>query len=721
MMRDIRSRRREILFLALILLPGVFFRVFHLGSIFLNEDEPFHQVRLSLQSLPFVLAHNNGPFFSILVHFLLPLGRLEIMARIVSAACGILSIGLIFVVGKALFSKAEGLIAAVFVSFSHLLIFYSQQSRSYALLAALSLGSFFFFFRAVRDNRPLDWGLYGLTTCLNIYTHVVALLILPSLGLYLAYLWLEKRRKRQGATDGRPRKKVIARFVLSTVTAGLVAFVLYLPSAWIRDFLEGSLRRSIARPSDAVRVSLSQIHEILRFQISAGGSLLYILVLGLAIAGFIASIKRKRPEAMLCLLYFAVPWIIFLAGETRENTLHSLYRYLIFLLPPIYLLAAKGITALTALLNSAFFHGRPTHPAFLSRLVLVMVVGAIAASSFGSIRWYYVDYWRQGSYAFDRATRAFLSEHAKRDAMIYVDDFPASSATIMLDPLAKDLKPEEIEFVAREDYQAPPGSGVAMIYRLGWSYFEGNVASHKLELWAVTPATDDKLRFLREPGTTAPGMEVFDLGRSILLFLRKDEESLAQKMGRLADVLLVMPEKDPVIRRQRCLLAAKAFFMTREAEDGIRAVDSFRAIPMSPSRPARTREAWPDRALGALFGLDSNKLEAIYEQRSLAEIQHVAFLHANNLLSAGRLDGAHRAYSAVLGLGRDYDSRILDKFGVLFERLEEAGLLREAREVCREALERDPYRKDFSARLAEVEKMLEDENKRKKVGEVSPS
>ena len=121
----------------------MFFRLFHLGSIFFSDDEPFHQVRLSFQPLQFVLTNNNSPLFSILVHALLPLGRLEIMARIVSAASGIFTIWLTYILGRGLFSRAEGRIAALFVSFSHLLIFYSQHSRGYALLTALSLGSLF--------------------------------------------------------------------------------------------------------------------------------------------------------------------------------------------------------------------------------------------------------------------------------------------------------------------------------------------------------------------------------------------------------------------------------------------------------------------------------------------------------------------------------------------------------------------------------------------------
>ena len=458
----------------------------------------------------------------------------------------------------------------------------------------------------------------------------------------------------------------------------------------------------------------------MRFQLSAGSTVFCFLILGLAAFGAAASIAQKRRGAWLCPIYIAVPWMIFLAGETRENTLHSLYRYLMFLLPPIFLLAARGAVVAGAGLGSVFFPGKRARGAVLSKAITGILVAAVTVGGFNAIRWYSTDYWRQGSFELGRAARALLNGRAARDAMLYLDVFPVSSATIMLDPLAKDLKPEEIEFVVREDYEAAGTRHKAMIYSLGWSYFEGNAASRKIELWALIPGTESKLSFLRTEAEKSSGIEVFDLDGRVLLHFPKSEESLAQKMARLADLLLALPESDPVIRRQRWLLAAKAFFMTREADDGIRAVDAFRAIPVGPGGSSERKESWLDRVLGFLWGLDSDRLRTICERRSLGEVRHVALGHANNLVSAGRLDAAFRAYKAVLTLGDACDSRVLDRLLLLSERYQQAGRISDAAEVCREGLRCDPARPDFSKRLAALDKILDSAPGSKRRAGISP-
>ncbi|MCK4494842.1 MAG: hypothetical protein KAU91_00710, partial [Candidatus Aminicenantes bacterium] len=79
--------------LVILLLVGGFLRFYNLGNIILYWDEPLHCIRIANQSFPFVIAHNDGSaFFTLLVHFLLPLGKTEVMARLPSAVFGLLAI-----------------------------------------------------------------------------------------------------------------------------------------------------------------------------------------------------------------------------------------------------------------------------------------------------------------------------------------------------------------------------------------------------------------------------------------------------------------------------------------------------------------------------------------------------------------------------------------------------------------------------------------------------
>lgn len=220
-----------------------------------------------------------------------------------------------------------------------------------------------------------------------------------------------------------------------------------------------------------------------------------------------------------------------------------------------------------------------------------------------------------------------------------------------------------------------------MMYRLGWSYFEAGVASRKIELWAVTPRDPNIVRLPRLAISKADNVEIFDIKKNTVLHFKKNEDSLAQHMTVLADVLIALPSQNPVLLRQRHLFAAKAFFMTREVIDGCRELEAFEKILADvPDNPKESRGS-VNSFLGGIWGLDLRKLRTIYEQRSLLEIQHLVYVYGNNLLAADRYDDAVRAYVQVLKLGKDYDSRVLDKFARLAGLYEKAGDFSKSMEI----------------------------------------
>jgi len=110
-----KKRDHYLVFLSLIFVLGVLLRLLGLSSTILYWDEPLHCIRIAAQSLPFVLAHNDGSaFFALLVHLLIPLGKLEIMARFPSVLFGAATILTSYGLGKEIFSKKEGLLESFF-------------------------------------------------------------------------------------------------------------------------------------------------------------------------------------------------------------------------------------------------------------------------------------------------------------------------------------------------------------------------------------------------------------------------------------------------------------------------------------------------------------------------------------------------------------------------------------------------------------------------------
>ncbi len=681
-----------------ILIPGIFFRVFHLGTLFFSGDEPLHQIRISYQSLSFVLANNNGPFFSLLVHFLLPLGRMEIMSRLVSMVSGVLIILVAYKLGKMLFSKTEGLIAALFVGCSQLLVFYSQHSRSYSLFTLLAMTSLVFFLRAVRDGRTRDWAWFAVGTTLTIYTQIIGVIILPAYAVYMGARWMERRRASPKILPGLPAHRELRSFVLWTTGSVVLAAGLLLPCAWVKGMFIGSLQRGMGAPSAGAKITLAFINRTLRFQIAPTSTILYLFTMALLLAGLIFLFRKSRSASLFLFAYICLPWLIFIVSGPRETTIHSLYRYLMFVLPPVFLLAARGLVMLSAFVSAALFKGRPA--GFARRLILWPAALIMAAGYFSGLGdYYFQDYWRQGSFGWDRTVVRYIQENARRDAIVYLDYYPVSSATLILNPVARDIGPEDVSIPVRENYVRPVESRDIILHVEEWNFFEIYVASRKIEVWAVTPRDPASLDALRAAMAGIPDAEMIELGGNVVLHFKKNAEAGAEKLAALAEVLLGLPQKDAVLLRQRRLLAAKMFFMTREASEGIREIEAFRSVSPGPAEDARHSGGWIERNLGRLLGFPPAKLRELYETRALSEIQHVAYLHGNNLLATGRLDEAMKVYGEVLSIGSAFDEKVLSRLTGAADAYEKAGDPAKALSVWELARRYAPARGDLSARI----------------------
>ena len=81
-----------------------------------------------------------------------PFGTSEVGVRTLSALLGTAAIPLAFALGRQLVSQRAGLVAAALTAFSPLLVWYSQEARSYALLVPMSGLTILLFQRAV-DER----------------------------------------------------------------------------------------------------------------------------------------------------------------------------------------------------------------------------------------------------------------------------------------------------------------------------------------------------------------------------------------------------------------------------------------------------------------------------------------------------------------------------------------------------------------------------------------
>jgi len=105
--------------------------------------------------------------------------------RSLSAFAGVVAIPVAYATGCRLISKRVGVIAAGLTACSPLLIWYSQEARSYSLLVALSAASLLALAYALERPTPLTLGCWVLAGGLTLATHYDGVLVIVPEALWL--------------------------------------------------------------------------------------------------------------------------------------------------------------------------------------------------------------------------------------------------------------------------------------------------------------------------------------------------------------------------------------------------------------------------------------------------------------------------------------------------------------------------------------------------------
>ena len=139
----------------------------------------------------------NGPlFFLALRPWLAVAGHSEFSLRLPAALAGTLAVPLIYILLARLADRRVALLTALFVATAPYGVWYGQEAKMYALLTALVPASLLAIVEVTRRGGWRPWvALYVLTT-LAIYTHLLAVLIVPIQILWLLILpWTPPSRR----------------------------------------------------------------------------------------------------------------------------------------------------------------------------------------------------------------------------------------------------------------------------------------------------------------------------------------------------------------------------------------------------------------------------------------------------------------------------------------------------------------------------------------------
>jgi len=184
---DGSSARKSSSLVILILLLGFSLRLVRLDAREMWYDEAFAVLYAekdlgsiaqgTVTSVGGASADIHPLLYYFFLHGWLELGPSPFVARFPSVVFGVLSICLVYVLGRELFTTGVGLLASVLTALSPVHIWYSQEARMYSLLCLLSLLSIYFFARAYRDNRWPHWIAFAFCSALSLYAHNLAFLI----------------------------------------------------------------------------------------------------------------------------------------------------------------------------------------------------------------------------------------------------------------------------------------------------------------------------------------------------------------------------------------------------------------------------------------------------------------------------------------------------------------------------------------------------------------
>lgn len=338
--RPLMQRWLIISLMLVVVLVAFGVRVHLLGaqSFWYDEGVAYGHSQRSISDLIPALQNNvHVPaYFGLLALYEDFAGSSEFALRSLSALFSVLSVAFAFALGKRLYGPVAGLAAALFVALNTFSIYYAQETRMYAMLAAVGAASMWVYVGFIQrldgalSRRVVQYGLaLGLLNAVGIYTHYSYALVMVAQGI-MAVLWfialVVDAYRAQRFTSWRAYMPT-ARALGVYTAANLITIALFAP------WLPVALSQVSAQPNISDPMPLTGILRIIQgwlgfgptFEAAAGmGIVMYFFLL----FGFVILPDHRR--RMWWFLLLPVMWVLVSAGAYLYLELYT--RYLRFLL-----------------------------------------------------------------------------------------------------------------------------------------------------------------------------------------------------------------------------------------------------------------------------------------------------------------------------------------------------------------------------------------------------
>jgi 4-amino-4-deoxy-L-arabinose transferase-like glycosyltransferase len=279
-------------------------------------------------------SESNPPLYYVLAWgWAKAFGSDEVGLRSLSALLGTATVPLAYCIGAELAQRRAGLIAAALVAASPMLIWYSQEARSYALLVFLCAASLLFFARALRTRSGRDLALWALASALALCSHYFAFF---AVGIEALWLLIALRA----------RWRVTIPAVLAVAAVGLALIPLI--SAQVNPTHIGWIEESLLSTryfETSVSFLIGETGHVIAEPPRERYALLPAVLFGLSLLLVAAwGSRRERRGALLgVVLGLGIPLLVLLAALAGKD--YVVERNLLPALIPLAVAASVGFAA----------------------------------------------------------------------------------------------------------------------------------------------------------------------------------------------------------------------------------------------------------------------------------------------------------------------------------------------------------------------------------------
>ncbi len=220
------SRNTALWVLTGLVLLGLGLRLAVPRGIWLDEAISIHQARLSLHDMFRTLYYGDRqpPLYDLVLWLTIrAFGHGQFAVRLPTLIAGTLVIPVLYELGRELYDRRTGLVAAGFAAVSPLLVWYSQEVRMYTFVALFGLLALLTQLRVTRNPTMGNWAAYILATAALLWSHYFGVLLIGVQQLIFVAVIVHRRRNHQ------PIKPLALGFAYSAAVLAmqLVPFIVF--------------------------------------------------------------------------------------------------------------------------------------------------------------------------------------------------------------------------------------------------------------------------------------------------------------------------------------------------------------------------------------------------------------------------------------------------------------------------------------------------------------